>query len=264
MVAALCIITPSTAHETWILPATSHIEKPGDATLLVTSGMSFPRPEVAVDPTSVSRSGVCVGNPPCRELEPHSVIGSALAVRAKIDQPGIATVWLELPPHAIELTPALVEEYFNEIRVDQALRDAWAAEQPKVWRERYAKFAKTILRVGAPESADVAWSKPIGGALEIVPNSDPTQLRTGDSLTVRVLKHSVPLAGLMLAVQENGLRDWQQTDAHGQATFTLRGRGPWLIHGTALQRAGPNDEGIEWESWFTTLTIAPPRQPLTR
>ncbi|MFN0305986.1 MAG: DUF4198 domain-containing protein [Burkholderiales bacterium] len=252
---ALGIAMATQAHETWILPAKGGMEKPGNATLLVTSGISFPQPETAVDPKSVSRSGLCIRDQKCHELEPFNIFGPALALRANVDRPGSATAWLELSPHEIELTQAQIEAYFDEIHADQALRDAWAAEQPKAWRERYVKFAKTVIRVGAPDPTDVAWSKPIGGALEIVPENNPTLLGPGDTLTVRVLKQGVPLPRLMLAMQVDGGRDWQRTDVDGRARFKLKGRGPWLIHGTELLRT--YGEGIDWESWFTTLTIAP-------
>ena len=50
-------------------------------------------------------------------------------------------------------------------------------------------------------------SAPIGGALEIVPESDPTTMTPGAAFTVRALKSGCPLAGLMLAAQEKGKRD---------------------------------------------------------
>jgi twitching motility protein PilT len=55
------------------------------------------------------------------------------------------------------------------------------------------KHAKTYVRVG--RRADSSWSEPLGLGLEIVPTADPTSLRAGSPLQVRLLKDGQPLAG---------------------------------------------------------------------
>ena len=48
---------------------------------------------------------------------------------------------------------------------------------------------KTFVRVGE-SGADRSWEQPVGIALEIVPAKDPTALRAGDELTVRLRSES--------------------------------------------------------------------------
>lgn len=240
------------SHETWLLPTGARFEAPGRVTLALTSGMVFPKPDTALPAERLAQSGVRLRGETV-SLEPIQAVGGALLLRADLKRTGVATAWLEIPPLPVELTPKLVEEYFEEIQADPEVRRAWATQEPKLWRERYAKFAKTIMRVGKDDGSDRSWAEPIGGSLEVIPETDPTLLGPDARLTVRVLKFGKPLAALMLAAQYGGEHDWQRTDSAGRASFVLRGNGPWLIHGTELRRAQASD--YEWESWFTTLTI---------
>ncbi len=246
---SLIAMAPASAHETWILAGPAHVERAAPLTLAITSGMDFPRLESGLSRSVLSRSGVRLGER-TTPLAPLAELPQTLVARAETKSPGIATIWLALPPEAITLTPVEVDAYFDEINADAAVRDAWAADPRRQWHERFAKFAKKIVRIGPIEPADRSWSVPVGGDLEIIPESDPTV--PGASLAIRLLEHGVPLAGQMLAATDGGRRDWRRTDADGRATFPLTGDGPWLIHGTVLRRAV---DGDGWESRFTTLTV---------
>jgi uncharacterized GH25 family protein len=108
-----------------------------------------------------------------------------------------------------------------------------------------------------PAAEERAWAEPLGLALEIVPERDPTTLRVGDALPVRVLRGGQPLAGFALGYVSSGetREHVAVTDAEGRATAMLDVRGTWLVHGTDLRRAvGAIDR--EWESDFTTMVVA--------
>jgi hypothetical protein len=111
---------------------------------------------------------------------------------------------------------------------------AWMAE-PGIATCRVAlaaTYAKAIVRVGA--ASDASWSEPVGLGLEIVPLGDPTRLRAGDAIAVRVLQEGRPLAGLALrAVTRGRPPSSVRTDANGEATVPLGAGGPWLIAGSA-------------------------------
>jgi nickel transport protein len=57
--------------------------------------------------------------------------------------------------------------------------------QDSIWS---AKFAKTLMAAGAP------WQNIVGHELELVPLSDPGEIKPGLSLGVRVLFRGKPLA----------------------------------------------------------------------
>jgi len=166
--------------------------------------------------------------------------------------------WVELHPRELDLTPAQVTEYLEEIGEAGRIGPLWAQRpEPKRWRETYRKHAKAVFRVGAPEAGDQSWREPVGLPLEIVPESDPGTLKPGAVLSVRVLKEGRPFQDFALAVvPPAGKRALMRTDAEGRASFVLDRSGPWLLAGTDLRSA--RDGG--WESDFTTLTLTVPQR----
>lgn len=93
-------------------------------------------------------------------------------------------------------------------------------------------------------------------SLEIVPEKDPTTLRAGDELPVRVLHKGKPLSGLSLAAVGPGTEkpEMHTTDSEGRVAFTLPRPGPWLLRGTLLEPSTARD--TDWRSVFTTLTVS--------
>lgn len=250
---ALCSLSVW-AHETWLAPRQTAVA-PGTVALFdLTSGMTFPALETAIKPERVAQAQ-CRLNGQMLDLAADSSAPKSLMFSARLATEGVAVCWVELKPRALELTPKQVAEYFAEINASRAVRRAWAeAAQPRRWRESYTKHAKTFVRVGAPTD-DRSWGEPVGMAFEIVPERDPTTLRAGDELPVRVLKDGAPLPdfplGLVHAGGGHGV--FQQTDAQGRVTFKLAQAGRWLLYGTELRPAAKPE--LEWESDFTTLTI---------
>ena len=250
------------AHETW-LQATTTTAAPGtEIHLQLTSSGDFkglgsgPRPE-RVDKSHLRIAGETLP----LAIGPHTE--TFLGFTARPATTGLALFAVELKPRDLELKPEQIEEYFAEIQAGPEVRAAWeAVPAPRRWRERYTKSATTFVRVGQPEPSDATWSQPAGLVLEIVPQRDPTALRTGDLLQVRLLQHGRPLADVPVGFMAQGetRRHTVTTDAEGLAAAPLDHPGVWLIHTTHLMRAIQAD--LEWESRFSTLIVevapAPP------
>lgn len=244
---------PLAAHETWILPRKAEVGAGEVARFDLSSGEKFPAPESAIAPDRIARSGLRVRGKTLRFRGLETEKNTLLLTRAA-ETPGIAVAWVELKPKSIDLAANEVAEYLAEIGYPELARDL-AAKPPSRWRELYRKHAKTFVRIGAGE-ADGSWRDPVGMDLEIVPESDPTALRAGASLSVRVLGGGKPLEGFPLAaVSAAGPgRTLARTDADGRARFALDRAGPWLLAGTKLARSARPD--ADWESGFTTLTLS--------
>lgn len=252
----LAVLTsaPALAHDTWLIPNRFAVPTESRVQLDLTSGMSFPALAAAIKPDRVDRAG-------CRlsaqrfaiaDLSPEA---KSLRLHASMPGLGIATCWVALKPRTIELTPRQVQEYLHEIGAADSVRQQWnKAAQPKRWREAYTKEAKTFLRVDAPRP-DNSWAEPVGLALEIVPEKDPTTFHAGDTLPVRVLKTGKPLPMFPLGIVHEGKSRGliRKTDSQGRVTFRLDRAGRWLLRGTEL-RSAPQADG-DWESTFTTMTI---------
>lgn len=260
----LAVAALATAHETWLLPSSARVAVGETVTLDLTSGMAFDTAEFAIEPARIMRKTARLGH----RVTPLTVVrrgAHALALRWTPRSAGIAALAVMLAPKRLELDSSKIEEYFAEIRATASLRAEWAAMPAgRRWREEYVKNATTFVRVGTPSPSDSSWRVPAGLALEIVPLGDPTTLRAGDTLAVRVLLHGKPLAGFMVgATRAGALHDitgaagdeqFVQTGADGQARIALPIAGRWLLHGTDLRRARGNAR-LEWRSNFTTLTI---------
>ncbi|MBI3449691.1 MAG: DUF4198 domain-containing protein [Acidobacteria bacterium] len=244
----------SFAHDTWMAPERWSVPAASVVGLDLTSGMGYPALDYAIEPDRVDRA-VCRLGGRTSGIEERSKISHSMRLTARLETVGIATISVDLKPRAIEMTPDQVKEYLDEIDAPESIRKTWAASGgKKPWRETYTKHAKTFVRVGEP-GADRSWAVPIGAALEIVPESDPTTLRSGVGLTVRVLKGGSPAAAFPVGVVREGdaAGTIRTTDAEGRCVISLDRPGPWLLRGTDLRSSSTRDG--EWESDFATLTL---------
>ncbi|MBL8839900.1 MAG: DUF4198 domain-containing protein [Planctomycetes bacterium] len=252
LVAALSV--RSVGHETWLAPAAFRTKSGVEMRLDLSSGMAYPALESAIDPKRVAKAAFRLGGKvvalPEGSAAPHS-----LALRATFPSDGLATVWVELAPKALELTDELVEEYFVDIAATAEVRAAWAKQRGKTtWRESYVKHAKSFVTVGEA-AADDSWAEPIGAALELVPGSDPRSWRVGQPLHVTLRWNGKPCPRQPVGLVIEGATEpkFVTTDDDGGARFDPKRAGQALLYTTLLR---PAADGVAWQSDFATLTFA--------
>ena len=188
-------------------------------------------------------------------IKDRSATEKSLRLNAHLVDGGVATLWVELKPRSIELTPDQVQGYLEEIGASEEIRSVWAnSTDPKRWREVYSKHSKTFVRVGEAET-DRSWAEAVGGGLEIVPETDPTTLRVGDELSVRLLRRGTAAPNIQIGIIREGEPESEVrlTDPDGQAAFVLARPGRWLLRATDLRPSAKQE--VDWESDFATLTI---------
>jgi len=254
------------AHDTWIQARETAIAVGGVARFDVTSGDQFAVLDHAIAPDRIAREGLRIGGA-TETFTGRTREKAALLLTRAIAKDGVAAAWLELKPRTLELAPDKVAEYLEDIGQQDTIGKAIAGAPPRRWRETYRKHAKTFVRVGSPAESDGSWREPVGMALEIIPDRDPTALRAGDVLPVRILHDGQPLEGFSLVATPDGSKERRitRTDAKGRATVSLDRAGRWLLAGTRLVPG--HKANVEWESDFTTLTVsvleaaAPARTP---
>lgn len=242
------------AHDTWLIPDLFVVTRNSVVALELTSGMAFPALDTSIKPERIDRA-LCRLAGHTFSLTEYLAAPKCLILKARLPEPGIATMWVELKPKSLVLTTKLVKEYLDEIGAPDSIRQEWTnAKKPRRWREEYTKHSKTFVRSGDAQS-DRSWAEPVGMRLEIVPEKDPTTLRAGDELAVRVLKNGAPLTSISVGIVS--ARDpkgkIQKTDAEGRTTFRLNSEGRWLVRVTDLQKSSKT--GFDWESDFSTLTF---------
>lgn len=257
----LAAVTAGTcqAHDTWLLPDRFEITPNQTVTLQLTSGMAFPELESGPKRERVE-SANCRLADRTREISDITAEPKALLFKSELAENGVATFWVKLPAKSIELKPDEVEHYLDEVGAPATLRKEWNEMEPKRWRELYTKHQKTFVRVGQ-RAGDRSWAEPVGSALEIVPESDPTEVRAGDEFAVRVLKNGKPHAAFALNAVAAGQSKGEtgRTDAQGRVAFRINKPGPWLLRGTDLRKAARAD--ADWESDFVTLTFEAKAKP---
>ncbi|WP_319471491.1 DUF4198 domain-containing protein [uncultured Pseudodesulfovibrio sp.] len=98
---------------------------------------------------------------------------------------------------------------------------------------KYEKFCKTLLTVG---KADDGWKTVLGHRLEIVPMTDPTQARTGDELTFKVLFDGKPATPENVTATYDGFSMTPNTWAYmsepygnGMAKVKISHPGTWMV-----------------------------------
>jgi uncharacterized GH25 family protein len=250
---AILLATPARAHDTWLIPDQFDLALKSTVTLDMTSGMEFPKLDVAPKPERV-QSAQCRLAGRTFDITNKAAAPNSLQFKAELADVGVATFWVKLPPRALELKPDQVKEYLDEVDAPEALRKQWAEMKPPRWRESYTKHPKTFARVGEPPS-DRSWTEPVGMFLEIVPEKDPTALKAGDDFPVRVLKDGKPFADFSLNAVSAGepKGETRKTDKDGRVTFRVGKEGRWLLRGTDIRKS--NQPDTDWESDFTTLTL---------
>lgn len=256
----LCLIgfvASLSAHETWLLPATFTAAANAEVRLDLTSGMAFPATEYTIRPERVARATLRVGGE-TSEMKEFKTLEKALRLTATMPRGGLAALWVELHPRALELSDDKVAEYLDEIGATDGTRAAWALRQGRgKWRETYTKHAKTFVGVDAAAAADDSWREPVGMGLELVPRSHPQGLRPGQPATFQLLSKGKPMAGAPVGLLAEGAagRVFRKTDAEGLASFQVERAGRILVFAVDLRLA---KGGATWESNFTTLTLQVP------
>ncbi len=242
------------AHDTWLLPSSVTVAPGSAVTLDLTSGMAFPATEAAVKPDRLAAARCRLAGK-ILDISDHTLAEKSLRLRIRAESPGIATIWAESKPRTLDLKPAEVKEYLEEIGAMETVGREWErSPEPRKWRETYTKHAKTFLRVGTPEN-DGSWAEPTGMALEIIPEKDPTALIAGTDISIRLLLDGRPLAGLAVGIRAAGQKTGrlQKTDVEGRVSFRLDRSGWFLLYATQIAR--PANPGGEWVSHFATLTV---------
>ncbi|MBS0657169.1 MAG: DUF4198 domain-containing protein [Verrucomicrobia bacterium] len=237
------------AHDTYLVPSTFDPTPNTPLHFDLTSGMTFPKLDVAVKPERVQTAKLRLGATTI-DLSPAAAPQS-MRFDATLATAGLATVGVTLKPRTLEMEMSKVGHYLDEISATPDIRKR--ARKQKRWKESYVKHSKTFVEATA-DPADRSWSQPLGLGLEIVPERSPLSLEPGEEFPVRVLRQGQPLAGfalnLVVAGQTRGIT--RRTDANGRATFRIRQQGLHLLRGTDLR---PASGEVDWESDFTTLTL---------
>ena len=250
----LALVTaPALAHDTWIVADAPVIKAGGKVLFHITSGMEFPRFETAPEPLRLARADWRLGDQ-TGNISSFEKGETSTTVGGRVTNEGTGVVCVEFHPREIDLEPEEVEHYFEEIGAPETVRRAWQdAGAGAGFHETYTKRAKTYVRVGdAGEDKSCLGSTSF--AIDFLPDRDPTALKPGDRLTIRVVKGGDDeIEGLAVGAVcgSDGKTTLLRTNQSGAAVIPIHAGGWWLVRATELRRKADGT----WESDFTTMTF---------
>lgn len=253
------------AHEFWLGASTWRAVPGSTVTITANVGDRFPTPTTFTTPERVDRVRL-IG--PAGEVELKAPTlrreQDSLAVDLQIPPtPGTYVAVITVKPRLIEIGPSAFESYLSHEGLGRVVDERRRrGESDKPGRERYSRYAKVLFQAGAQGSSQV--TRPVGLPIEIVPSVDPTGLRIGDALMVRLLADGRPVEGALVsaiyAASAGKPDEWPvgvRTDARGEARIPLEHAGPWLVRSVHMVRRGNESgpEAADWESYWAALTF---------
>ena len=128
--------------------------------------------------------------------------------RLKIDKPGVYLVTAGIKPGIFTTTPE-GRKWANKKEVEHPLKCT-----------AYNIIAKTLIVAGKD---DRNLSSPTGHALEVIPLNDPSILKKGDALPVRILFEGNPVSGIEIKAKYAGFdkNDSDHDHGHGEKTYPV-------------------------------------------
>ena len=155
---------------------------------------------------------------------------------------------------------SLPAKEFNAYLAEDQLTDALSyrqknRENDSTGREFYQRSVKTIFQVGTRFTSTA--SNKTGLPLDIIPLSNPYQLKEDDSLSVRVLFRGELLRNQFMVVWHRNrsifLKVQYRTDANGEIRFPVMPRSRWMVSTVKMVRL-EKAAGADWQSYWGSLT----------
>ena len=259
------------ADDFWLVPDAFAVTPGGWVEIAGQTSSAFPtsKSAVALDRIADARLLSASGAEPLTGL---SLAGTSLRIRHQPSGVGQYVVTMALHPRSVRTSAEGFRQYLVlEGAAELARRYEREGRLPKTdsLTRRYAKYAKTVVEVG--ESGPRAFARTAGHPLEFVPLADPSALRAGDSLRVRLLYEGRPLAAAHLhagvasgsAMPADGHAAGAAsasgdlsivTDADGVATFPVARAGTWNVRTIHIVPAAPGS-GADWDTHWATFVF---------
>jgi len=254
---ALVVLAASSlaAHDTWLVPTQFRVTPGQPVKVALNTSEDFPASEAAPAPERVARfEAVTAGG--SAAVGGYRVEGKSLVAEVT-PGPGVTLVAAVTHPRLIVLEAPVFTEYITEEGLEEIVTARAArGESGKPGRERYSKVTKLAL---CADGRGADFRRPLGLQVEIVPETNPCELRAGDTLRVQVLFEGRPLANVRVGAGYAGVHGhhypvWVKTDAEGRAAIPLDRSGAWFVR-TLHMIPSTEFEDADWQSWFSTLTF---------
>lgn len=255
----LAIVGIAEAHDFWLVPNAFHVAEGGVLEVRGQTSSKFPTSESAVTPDRITEARV-IGSGEDFHISEVSTSGSSLLLRYRPRTAGQRIVAVAIAPRSVRASGPGLKRYIelegNPTLAARYEREGVLPKADSITR-RYAKYAKTFVEVG--RNGPRSFSQPLYHPLEFIPLTDPSSLRMGDTLSLRLVYMRQPLADMAVhagvAVDQGDPRDVHlSTDANGIVRLPLSSAGLWNVRTLYVLPATPQS-GADWDSHFATVVF---------
>ena len=261
--ACMTLALPAAAHEFWIAPLI--YEVPSDSQLIadIRVGERMVGSASAYIPPNFRRFEVRM-NGETFEVPGRAGDRPALNMRSP-EAEGLAVVVHETKDYTLTYKDWDTFAEFTEHKdVTWAQQDHIDRGLPKdKVRERYTRYGKSLIGVGAAEGSDAE----VGLRTEIVAETNPYTDDLSDGFTVRVLYEGAPRTETQVELFEKapGAKEatssLHRTDAEGRVTLPVAAGHEYLVDSVVMNPLDPGaEDGPAWESLWASLTFRAPVQ----
>ena len=243
--AGLSVVSLSAhAHKPWLLPSSSNVE---GKEAWVTVDAAISEGLFDIDHQPLKLDGIVITGPDGGKLTPENVNNGKLRNTFDLKLPKPGTYKIELVSKNVfgsykDNTGAMKRFRGSE----ESLAKDVPADATEVKLSRMESRLETFVSTGTP---DMAVFKPTGVGLEMVPVTNPTELRAGEKATWRFLLDGKPAANQGVSLIPGGVRYRgtlgeirNNTDAKGELTIELPAAGMYMVS-SAWPAAAPQVPG---------------------
>lgn len=256
--AAIALLaSPAVAHDFWLAPSELVLDGDREVTisLLVGEGLVSEQ-EKPFDPGRFPRL-VRLHAGRAEDLIGSAVANAKPMLRLPVRGAGGHLLVVDRSPSRIELLPKKFEAYLREEGLEAIIGErAKLGEAAKPGRERYSRYLKALIQVGA--TRDETYRTVMDQTLELVPEANPAFVEPGGTLSVVVRFRGKPLAGAELEAFGKGQggtgKASHRTDAEGRVKVAIDRRGTWLLRLVHMERCQACPDA-DWESFWTAYTF---------
>jgi hypothetical protein len=244
-------------HDLFIKLDTYFVDPHTEVRIPILNG-TFELSENSVAADRVAELLLAPGAKPQRlSMESWDASGDTTFMTLQTGESGTYVLGVSTNPRLIELDAASFNEYLDHDGIPDVLEARGReGELERDVVERYSKHVKAVFQVG--ESRGGGWGRGLGFAAEIVPLSNPYELRVGDDLLVSCLVFGEPIANQLIiagGVNPEGTiaERASRTDDAGIARFTIDSPGQWYVKFIHMEKTA--EEGVDYESTWATLSF---------
>lgn len=268
----LATATTLSAHDFWLVPNAFQLGVGDTLTVLGQTSSRFPTTESAVATDRVADARVIGAGGETRILD-LSIADKSLRLRARPSVSGQYVVAARLHWRSMRESAASFRRYLQLEGAPAALvridRERLLAGRDSLTR-RYAKYAKTLVQVGS--GGGRAFNRLAGHPLEFIPLRDPSILRPGDTLDVRLVLLGRPAANARVhagSVHWTGRAPASAdtvaaaadvellSDAQGTIRIPITAGGLWNVRTIQIVQS-PAGAGADWDAHWATLVFLVP------